>query len=110
VIHYEDLVARNPSVLNTISQLGWPVDDSYYSYKRRHEELMGALWQHIPDLHERLELNFGNVQGREVSDSYRDKPRDPETEAKLSILCPRLLAYYRKTFPGTVADSPIVNN
>jgi hypothetical protein len=99
VIHYEDFVARTPSILSAMTQLGWPVDESFYKYKRRHEELMGAIWQQIPDIHEQLELNFGNVQGREVSESYRDKPRDPQIEEKLSILCPRLLAYYRKERP-----------
>jgi hypothetical protein len=72
------------------------VDDSFYSFKRRHEEVIGALWNHMPDLFERLEINFGNVQGRAISESYRDKPRDPEIEATLRELCPRLLAYYRQ--------------
>lgn len=97
VIRYEDFVARDPSVLNAVTQLGWPADESFYCYKRRHEEILRDIWQHIPDVCERLELNFGNVQGREVSKSYRDKPRDPAIEEKLSTLCPRLLAYYRKT-------------
>ena len=63
VIHYEDFIARNPLITSTLSKLGWPVDESFYGYKRRHEELFGALWQQMPDLFDRLELNFGNVQG-----------------------------------------------
>lgn len=109
VIHYEDFVAHDPSVPDTMTQLGWPVDESYYSYKRRHEELMSAIWQHIPDLHERLELNFGNVQGHEVSESYRDKPHDPVIEEKLAILCPRLLNYYRNKFPRCLAGLSSAN-
>jgi hypothetical protein len=99
VIRYEDFVARDPSVMETITGLGWPVEDGFYSYKRRHDELMGALWRHMPDLFERLELNFGNVQGKEVSERFRDKPRDPEVEKRLRALCPRALAYYREA-PG----------
>ncbi len=97
VIRYEDFVARDPSVLSTMTRLDWPVEESFYNYKRRHEELMGVIWQQMPDLYERLELNFGNVQGLEVSASYRDKLRDPAIEEKLATLCPRLLAYYRKS-------------
>jgi len=95
VIHYEDFVARDPAVPAAMERLGWPVEEGFYDYKRRHDDLMGALWTHVPDLHDRLELNFGNVQGHAVSDKYRDKPRDPEVEERLQILCPRLLAHYR---------------
>ena len=103
VIRYEDFVARDPAVLATVNRLGWPVEDGFFSYKRRHDELMGALWQHMPDLFQRLELNFGNVQGREVSEKYRDKPRDPEIERRLRDLCPRALAYYRESPAPVVA-------
>ncbi len=99
VIRYEDFVARDPSIPTTMARLGWPVEDSFYTYQRRHDEVIGALWQHMPDLFERLELNFGNVQGRAVSESYRDKPRLPEVEERLRSLCPRLLAYYRDIRP-----------
>ncbi|HXP95822.1 MAG TPA: hypothetical protein VN809_03860 [Telmatospirillum sp.] len=102
VIRYEDFVARHPSVMETVTGLGWPVEDSFHSYKRRHDELMGALWRHMPDLFERLELNFGNVQGKEVSEHFRDKPRDPEVEDRLRALCPRTLAYYRGSTDKTV--------
>ena len=98
VIHYEDFVARAPSVRTTMTRLGWPVEESFYTYKRRHNELMGDLWTHLPRLCEQLELNFGNVQGREVSEKYRDKPRDLEVEDELMRLCPRILSYYRNDF------------
>ena len=52
----------------------------------------------MPDLFDRLELNFGNVQGLEVSEKYRDKPRDPEIEKRLQVLCPRVLDYYRSMY------------
>ncbi len=70
------LFLRDPSVLSAVTQLGWPADESFYSYKRRHEEIMGAIWRHIPDIYEQMEPNFGNVQGHEVAESYRDKPCD----------------------------------
>lgn len=95
VIRYEDFVARDPSVPETMARLGWPVDDSFYTFRRRHDELFQALWLHVPDVAETLQLNFGNVQGREVSEHYRDKARDPEIEEHLKHLCPRLLAHYR---------------
>lgn len=96
VIAYEDFVARDPSVPETLAALGWPVDESFYEYRRRHEELLCALWTHVPDLHQRMEFAFGNVRGRAVSESFRDKPRDPELDAHLERLCPRLLAHYRE--------------
>jgi hypothetical protein len=95
VIRYEDFVARDLSVPATLERLGWPVDDSFYTYRRRHEELLSALWTHEPDLFNRMEIAFGNAQGREVSEKYRDKPRDSAIETRLQSLCPRLLAFYR---------------
>lgn len=95
VIRYEDFVARDPTVLDTVNRLGWRVDESCYAYRRRHEELLKDLWEHVPDLWGRMEIVFGNVQGREVSEKFRDKPRDPAVEARLADLCPRLLTEYR---------------
>lgn len=106
VVHYEDFVARDPVVPAAMTALGWPVDDGFYDYRRRHDELAGALWRHVPDLMERVEFAFGNVQGRGVSERFRHKPQDPDLEAqaleaqaleaKLETLCPRLLAHYRE--------------
>lgn len=100
VIRYEDFVARDPAVLETIVRLGWPVTADGYTFARRHEEIIGDLRRHVPDLFERMEIVFGNVQGRAVDEKYRDKyraePRDPAVEARLRELCPDLLAYYRK--------------
>lgn len=95
VVHYEDFVAQDPAVLDTVNALGWPVEPGYYQYGRRHEELLRALWQHVPQLMSELEFAFGNVRGRAVSESFRDKPRDPEVDARLQTLCPSLLAHYR---------------
>ncbi|MGE5477117.1 MAG: hypothetical protein ACM3Q1_10710 [Bacteroidales bacterium] len=95
VIHYEDFVANDPAVMTTVNDLRWPVDASYYQYQRRHNELLAALWEHVPQLMSDLEFAFGNVRGRAVSESFRDKPRDPEIDARLEALCPSLLAHYR---------------
>lgn len=95
VLHYEDFVARDPRLSETLNRLGWPVEDGFHDYRRRHDELIGALWRHVPDLMDRMEVAFGNVQGRAVSERFRDKPRDPALEARLEGLCPRLLAHYR---------------
>jgi hypothetical protein len=95
VIEYEDFVARKPAVLETVRALGWPVEDSFYDYRRRHNEVLDALWEHVPDLMANFEFVFGNVRGREVSDRFRDQPCDDELESRLEALCPRLLAHYR---------------
>jgi hypothetical protein len=95
VVEYEDFVARDPAVLETMRALGWPVDEDFYNYRRRHNEMLEALWHHTPDLMTDFEFVFGNVRGMEVSDRFRDKPRAPELEARLERLCPRLLAHYR---------------
>lgn len=95
VLHYEDFVARDPAVSARIAALGWPVEGGYFSFARRHEEMLRALWQHTPDLMQTMEFVFGNVQGKAVSEGFRDKPRDPVVEARLEVLCPRLLAHYR---------------
>lgn len=96
VIAYEDFVARAPGVLETVRGLGWPVDETAYEFRRRHQEIFADLWQHLPDLWQVTEPVFGNVQGREVSEAHRDKPRDPAVDARLEELCPRLLAHYRE--------------
>lgn len=107
VIYYEDFVARRPLVLETVTRLGWPVDESFFAYRRRHEEIFADLWQHLPHLFEEMELVFGNVRGREVSDLHRDQPWTPEIEAHLARLCPRLLAHYQeRTVPGAEAARP----
>lgn len=95
VIEYEDFVARDPAVLERLTALGWPVDESFYQYRRSHDALLDALWEHVPELMRDLEFSFGNVQGREVSERFRDKARDGGMEEKLERLCPRLLAHYR---------------
>jgi hypothetical protein len=95
VIEYEDFVARDPAVLVQLAALGWPVDVSYYQYRRRHEELFAALWGQVPELFDQLEMSFGNVQGGEVSQRFREKPRDATVDARLEVLCPQLLAHYR---------------
>jgi hypothetical protein len=104
VIRYEDFVARDPAVLETVNRLGWPVEEGYFTYRRRHEELLKALWDHVPDLLERMEFAFGNVQGKEVNEKFRDKPRDPAVEARLRALCPRLLEHYAATRPAHAAS------
>lgn len=100
VIHYEDFVARDPAVLRCVNALGWPVCEDYYQYSRRHNEIFRDLWDAMPDLYARLELNFGNVQGAGVSRSFRDKYRSAEQDealaALLEPLCPRLLAHYQQ--------------
>lgn len=95
VIEYEDFVARDRAVRNTVTALGWPVEDSFYTYGRRHDEIIAGLWQYLPDMMQNMDFVFGNVRGREVSEGFRDKPRDPALDAHLETLCPRLLAHYR---------------
>lgn len=95
VIEYERFVARDPAVIDTICRLGWPVTPDFYTYRRRHEEIIGGLFSAFPDLPEHVEFVFGNVRGGMVDDKHRAKPRDPAVDDELERLCPRLLAYYR---------------
>ncbi|QJE73884.1 hypothetical protein HHL28_12960 [Aerophototrophica crusticola] len=95
VVHYEDFVRRDPAVLEGVTQLGWPVGPAQFDYARRHEAIFADLWHHLPHLFEELNLVFGNVRGRSVTEAHRDKPRDPAAEAELERLCPLVLAHYR---------------
>lgn len=95
VIYYEDFVARSPDVLRTVAGLGWPVREDYYTYHRRHEAILADLWTHLPQLFTEMDLVFGNVQGREVTDRKQRKAWDAAVEAQLERLCPHLLAHYR---------------
>lgn len=94
VVHYEDFAARDPAVLATVCSLGWPVDESFYVYRRRHNELLAALWDKVPALMPHLEFAFGGVTGAEVS-RRAARSSDPDLDARLEQLCPRLLAHYR---------------
>jgi hypothetical protein len=96
VIHYEDFVARDPAVIATIRRLGWAVEEEHYAFGRRHEQILQALWQHVPELMEDIEVAFGNFRGFEVTERFRDKGADAAVDAHLEELCPRLLAYYRE--------------
>lgn len=95
VFHYEDFVARDSRISTEMARLGWPVAEDSWTYRRRHDEMLAALWAHVPGLMDRIEFVFGNVQGREVSAHHRQKPRDPATDALLERLCPELLESYR---------------
>lgn len=108
VIYYEDFVRRDPAVLETVTRLGWPVDAGFYDYRRRHDELLAALYQHVPDLFERMEFAFGNVQGKQVSDSFLAKQADPGLCSRLEALCPQLLAHYQARAQAGLFSSPKV--
>lgn len=95
VVHYEDFVARSPAVHQVLADLGWPIGEENYTFRRDYNDLLGTLWDAEPVLQDTMTVVFGNAQGKGVSDKYRDKPRTPEVEAEVARLCPRLLAYYQ---------------
>ena len=96
VIEYEDFVGRAPHVLEEITGLGWPVNESHYNFRRTHAELAEALWNAVPGLFQRFEFSYGNVQSIEVSDRFRDKAHEEGLEKYLETLCPLLLDHYRR--------------
>lgn len=104
VIHYEEVVTADRGVLDDLARLGWPAAPEWYCYARSYDDILNSLWAAEPSLREDMDVVFGNVRGRELSDRFRDKPRDPETEARLAGLCPRLLAHYRARDAGKSAD------
>ncbi|MEC4593166.1 MULTISPECIES: hypothetical protein [Nitrospirillum] len=95
VIHYEDFVAREPSVFTALAALGWPLDEAHYTFRRDYNDLLRTLWEAEPALQETMDVVFGNTRGAGVTDRWRDKPRDPAIDARLEILCPRLLRHYQ---------------
>lgn len=94
IIHYEDLVARDPGVMETMAGLGWPVTPDHFRFNRSYNELLDCLWTSEPGLMEEMEIVFGNAHGRELTDKHRDKSWGPVVAQKLEELCPRLLAHY----------------
>ena len=95
VLHYEDLVARDPALLATMARLGWPIEPEHFHFRRSYDELLSSLWAAEPQLQEEMGVVFGNAQGRELSERYRDKGWNAAVEDKVAVLCPRLLAHYR---------------
>lgn len=95
VIHYEDVVARDPAVLAQISDLGWPVTPDCYQFRRSYDELLNALWTAEPVLMDQMGVVFGNARGKALTDQHRDKPWTPSVLEQVAILCPRLLSHYQ---------------
>ncbi len=95
VVHYEDAVTPHPAVLAEMARLGWPVNPDWYRYTRSYDDILSSLWAAEPTLMSTMDTVFGNARGPCLSDRFRDKPRNPETETLLEELCPRLLAHYR---------------
>lgn len=96
VIHYEDFVAGDPTVTTALTRLGWPVDDSYRTFRRSYDELLQSLWAVEPALQEEMDVVFGNMQGRAVSETHLEKSWDLSVEQEVERLCPRLLSHYRR--------------
>lgn len=95
VIHYEDLVARDPAVISALAGLGWPIAEEYFQFRRSYDELLGSLWAAEPSLQEEMGVVFGNARGGELMARFRDKPWDAGLESQVNALCPSLLAHYR---------------
>lgn len=100
VLHYEDLVARDPVLLETMARLGWPIGPDYFHFRRSYDELLGSLWAAEPELQQQMDVVFGNARGKELSDSHRDKGWTQEIEERVATLCPRLLAHYQARAPS----------
>jgi len=96
VIEYEEFVDRAPSVLASVNALGWPVEPSYYAFRRTHMDLAEALWNEVPELFDRFEFSYGNVQLGEVSRQFDDRELPTGLEERLEGLCPLLLEHYRR--------------
>lgn len=96
VIEYEDFVTRAPHVNAAITDLGWPVEQSYYTFRRTHKELAEALWSAIPELFDHFEFSFGNVQSGEVSTGFGRRNAAEGLEDRLEELCPLVLDHYRQ--------------
>jgi len=96
VIEYEDFVIRAPQVSAAVTNLGWPVEQSYYTFRRTHKELAEALWSAVPGLFDHFEFSFGNVQSGQVSARFVDREPPEGLEARLEALCPQVLDHYRR--------------
>ena len=98
-VHYLDngASAQSPTaVLDAVRATGWPAAADWYRFERSQQDMLALLWQETPQLfHDEFELSFGNCDPRGLKPERRLKPREPEIEAKLERLCPRLLAHYR---------------
>jgi hypothetical protein len=98
IIHYEDLVARDPAVLTMMTELGWPVTPDCYHFNRSYNELLGSLWAAEPALMEQMGVVFGNARGKALTDQHRYKMWTPEMAERVSALCPGLLSHYQKKY------------
>ncbi len=96
VIRYEDFIRRSPGISQTMQDIGWPVDETFYAFRRTHVELAAVLWDTVPDLFNHFEFSYGNVQSTEVSPRFRRKERTMEMDNHLSRLCPAILDDYRR--------------
>jgi hypothetical protein len=103
VIHYEDVVRRDPATFALLATLGWPVLPDYFHFRRSYNDLLGSLWAAEPQLMEEMEVVFGNARGPELTDRYRHQPWDEAIETRVEALCPQLLQHYRQRPAATAS-------
>lgn len=96
IIHYEDVVARDPAVLTVMAELGWAITPDSYQFNRSYNELLGSLWTVEPALMEQMAVAFGNARGKALTAQHRDKTWTPEILERIKVLCPRVLNHYQK--------------
>lgn len=95
VIHYEDLVARDPAIMATMAAISWPITQDYFQFRRSYDELIGSVWAAEPALREEMEMYFGNARTRGLTDRFQHQNWPAGLDDTLQTLCPNLLTYYR---------------
>ena len=88
-----------------MSELGWPIEQNYYRFRRSYDDLLASLWREEPSLQHTMAVVFGNAREREVTQLWRRKPYDAKISAKLEALCPTLQTYYVQRGLASTADS-----
>lgn len=96
VIRYEDFVARDQRVIESINQLGWPCSDRYYELARSTEEIYNFNSRVSPWLkrHYRDGWGFGNITSGPITTAFAEQRYSMELIEKVVALSPRLSRRY----------------
>jgi hypothetical protein len=96
LIQYEDFVAHDQCVIDSINQLGWPCSARYYELARSFEEIYGfnckaSAWlkQHYDD-----GWGFGNIKSGPITSAFARQRYSAELTERVVGLSPRLSRRY----------------
>jgi hypothetical protein len=95
-LRYEDFIARDQRLLETVNGLGWPCTLECYNLRRSFDDILAANCAASPWLQTSYNRHwgFGNIHAGAISDSYTAKAYPADVVATVAKLSPNLSRHY----------------